>query len=118
MFLAVASPAYAYDGNDVLRDVNTYRVSKKLKPLKTSAKTCEIASIRVKEIQKVWGHNISGRFTGYKKLGENLARNFESSEAIVQAWHNSPTHRAVMTDSYVYGCVKCEASYCAFNLIK
>lgn len=118
LFFALSIPAYAYDGAEVLGEVNTYRVSKSLKPLETSRKTCEIASIRATEIKKKWAHNIKGRFSGYNKLGENLARNFDSAEAIVVAWDKSPSHRAVMTENYKQGCIKCVGTYCAFILIK
>lgn len=118
IFLTITSPVYAYNGEDVLREVNTYRVSNNLKPLVTNKNTCKIAGIRVKEIQVEWKHKIAGRFWGYWKLGENLARNFDSASGIVQAWDKSPTHREIMVDSYKYGCVACENNYCAFNLTK
>lgn len=33
------------------------------------------------------------KYYRYQKLGENLARDFRTEEALVQAWLNSPKHR-------------------------
>jgi len=32
------------------------------------------------------------------KIGENLAKDFTSLERVMTAWHNSPTHEAILQD--------------------
>lgn len=42
----------------------------------------------------VWGRIIAAGYTPYKILGENLAIDFSTSEGMIKAWLDSPTHRA------------------------
>ncbi len=42
----------------------------------------------------VWPKIIAAGYTPYKMLGENLAVDFATSEGMVKAWIDSPTHRA------------------------
>lgn len=42
----------------------------------------------------VWGKITSAGYTPYKILGENLAIDFSTSEGMIKAWIDSPTHRA------------------------
>jgi hypothetical protein len=42
----------------------------------------------------VWPKIIAAGYTPYKILGENLAIDFSTAEGMIQAWLNSPTHRA------------------------
>ncbi len=44
-----------------------------------------------------WGHVWRAGYH-YYHLGENIARNYSSDQAIVTAWFNSPEHRQVMND--------------------
>jgi len=34
----------------------------------------------------------------YGKVGENLAKDFNSFDEVMTAWHNSPTHEAILQD--------------------
>ncbi len=42
----------------------------------------------------IWGKIESLGYTPYSRLGENLAIEFYNTESLVDAWMNSPTHRA------------------------
>jgi hypothetical protein len=42
----------------------------------------------------IWGTIVSNGYNPYLQLGENLAIEFDSTESLVAAWMNSPTHRA------------------------
>ncbi len=42
----------------------------------------------------VWPKIVAAGYTPYKILGENLAVDFATSEGLVKAWIDSPTHRA------------------------
>lgn len=42
----------------------------------------------------VWGRIVAAGYTPYSVLGENLAVDFSTSEGMVKAWIDSPSHRA------------------------
>lgn len=42
----------------------------------------------------IWPKIVAAGYTPYLQLGENLAIEFYSTESLVNAWMNSPTHRA------------------------
>lgn len=86
--------------------VNQKRVESGLTPLNISSELSTAATQKASDMlsQDYWAH-ISPTGTtpwefintsGYEYLyaGENLARNFMTSEEVVEAWMNSPTHRA------------------------
>lgn len=87
---------------EVLDLVNAERGKERLKPLKLAKDLNHYAQIRAKEITKKFSHTRpDGRscFTvvpkyGYRILGENLAGGQRSPEEVVEAWMNSPGHRA------------------------
>ncbi|MBI4050109.1 MAG: CAP domain-containing protein [Candidatus Doudnabacteria bacterium] len=47
----------------------------------------------------VWGRIVKAGYAPYKILGENLAIDFSTSEGMVKAWVDSPTHRANMLNT-------------------
>lgn len=89
----------------VLELTNQKRAEQGLAPLTINSKLNESAQRKAGDMFafNYWAHiSPSGRNpwsffqeVGYKYLyaGENLARDFMSSEAVVEAWMNSPTHR-------------------------
>ncbi|MEK7618276.1 MAG: CAP domain-containing protein [Patescibacteria group bacterium] len=42
----------------------------------------------------IWNKIVQAGYTPYVQLGENLAIEFNNTESLIQAWMNSPTHRA------------------------
>lgn len=49
----------------------------------------------------LWPRIVSEGYTPYAQLGENLAIEFYSTESLVAAWMNSPTHRAnILQDGF------------------
>lgn len=91
--------------NRVLELTNQKRAEKGLAPLTINSKLNESAQRKAGDMFafNYWAHiSPSGRNpwsffqeVGYKYIyaGENLARDFMNSEAVVEAWMNSPTHR-------------------------
>lgn len=76
------------------------------------------AKVEADRIVTDWSHNgyaeTARKYFKYRKIGENLARNFSNDEEIVNAWLNSPTHRAVLLDcSYKYAGVGRNGSHVA-----
>lgn len=102
------------DTDSVWSAVQEYRKEKGLKKFENHKRLCAIAEIRVEEVQHEWKHNINNRFTyaGLYRLGENLARNYKDEKSMVQAWHDSESHRKNLQNDYQYSCIRCEKAYC------
>jgi hypothetical protein len=90
----------------VLDLVNQERTKNNLSPLSLNTDLSTAATAKAADMFKnnYWAH-VSPKGTtpwefitgsGYKYIyaGENLAKNFETSQDVVVAWMNSPTHRA------------------------
>lgn len=90
----------------IITMVNQKRIEANLPPLTLSDQLSTAATQKAQDMfgQDYWAH-ISPTGTspwtlitssGYEYLyaGENLARNFNSAEEVVNAWMNSPSHRA------------------------
>ena len=45
-------------------------------------------------------------------MGENLAKGYKTEQSIIDAWENSPEHKAVMINKdFKYGCVASNGQY-------
>jgi uncharacterized protein YkwD len=96
-----STDAYAAE---VIALVNEERVNAGLHELAIDESLCEAAAIRAGEIQTSFSHTRpdgSSCFTAlaevkaeYTSAGENIAIGQESPQTVVQAWMNSPGHRA------------------------
>ncbi|MGN1403756.1 MAG: CAP domain-containing protein [Ruminococcus sp.] len=94
--------------------VNAFRAENGLEPLLLAPVLLEAASIRAQEQQQSYGHTRpSGEdwFTIVSEVGldtncfaaENVAAGYETPETVVEAWKNSPSHRAAMLgEEYEY----------------
>jgi hypothetical protein len=90
----------------IVQLVNEQRAKNNLDPLTVSTELSTAATAKAADMFKnnYWAHVsptgttpwqfITG--SGYKYIyaGENLAKNFNASQEVVDAWMNSPTHRA------------------------
>lgn len=87
--------------------VNAFRAENGLEPLQIAPVLLEASSIRAQEQQQAYGHiRPSGEdwFTVVGEMGldtncyaaENVAAGYETPEGVVEAWKNSPLHRAAM----------------------
>jgi hypothetical protein len=89
----------------LLQDTNALRQAQGLSPLTLNSKLSEAAARKAADMfsKNYWAHNSPTGTTpwdfitasGYKYVvaGENLAKNFSTSQAVVNAWMASPTHR-------------------------
>jgi len=95
----------------LLSDTNAQRTSLGLNPLTLNTQLSEAAAKKASDMfaKDYWAHNsptgttpwdfISGVGYHYVVAGENLAKNFTTSQAVVDAWMASPTHRANIVKS-------------------
>lgn len=97
----------------LLTDTNARRKSQGLTPLTLNAKLSQAAAAKAQDMinKNYWAHNspsgstpwdfILGAGYKYTVAGENLAKNFSTSQAVVDAWMQSPTHREnIVKSSY------------------
>lgn len=95
--------AYVY-GLRITELVNQHRAEAGLAPVEYSAELSKPAQTRVFEIEKSFSHTRpDGRYfssalkdhgISYRYTGENIAWGHKSPEEVVEAWMNSPGHRA------------------------
>lgn len=91
--------------DNIVESINQARSNYKLSPLNTDERLNRAAEIKAKDIinKQYWGHKSpSGKMSWsyikdsnyeYVEAGENLAKDYGSSNSIVNAWANSPKHR-------------------------
>jgi hypothetical protein len=80
---------------------------------------CDMASIRLEEIQINWSHEgfSAKRFCPKDCIiGENLARGYLTESMIIVAWENSPSHLYELNYPYKYFCVKSQNNYTVLTL--
>ena len=89
----------------LLNSTNAKRQSLGLPPLALNAQLSAAAGNKAQDMftKGYWAHNsptgstpwdfITGSGYRYTVAGENLAKNFSTSDAVVEAWMASPTHR-------------------------
>lgn len=89
----------------LLADTNQVRQREGLAPLNLSTQLSEAAYLKAQDMleKQYWAHTspegtqpwqwFSTVGYRYSVAGENLARNFSSSQAAIDAWMNSPAHR-------------------------
>lgn len=83
----------------VLDDVNEERIEEGLSELTFNEVLNEVAAIRAEECSEVFSHNRPNGQLGIEMLpqdkwrGENLAKNFDYADDVVEAWMESPTHK-------------------------
>lgn len=95
----------------LLADTNSFRTDDGLNRLSINASLSQAASGKAKDMidKGYWSHTspdgtqpwywIEQAGYNYQEAGENLAKNFSTAQATVDAWMNSPTHRENMLKS-------------------
>jgi uncharacterized protein YkwD len=104
--LEVLGRVSSVSAGDVLADTNTARAQSSLPPLASNDKLNEAAFLKAKDMfaNNYWAHTSPAGVTpwqwfadvgyNYDVAGENLAKNYPTAQATVDAWMASPTHRA------------------------
>ena len=96
--------------NEILKEVNAYRVSQGFSTLKRdqqygSAYATDHTKYMI-EKDKISHDNFGYRSNGLKQIegaesvGENVAYGYRDAQTLVQAWINSPSHRSVLEGNY------------------
>ena len=95
------------------RLVQDWRVKNNYQAYTKSQNMCEIAKIRVKEIQTDWSHDKfqAVRWCENCNLGENLASSYENEAEALSAWEDSPSHLAELSKPYTHSCIEKDGYY-------
>jgi len=95
----------------LLAATNAQRAEAGLEPVKLSSTLSNAAAAKASDMfaNNYWAHNspqgktpwdfIIGSGYTYTLAGENLAKNFQTSDGVVNAWMTSPTHKANIVKS-------------------
>jgi uncharacterized protein YkwD len=109
--LEVLGRVSSISASDLLTDTNTQRGNASLPGLKVNAALSAAAFAKAKDMfaHNYWAHVSPAGVTPWKWLGdagynydvagENLAKNYPTAQATVDAWMASPTHRANMLNT-------------------
>lgn len=110
--------------SEVVRLINIERANYGLSALKENAALDEYAQLRSKEIVNNFAHerpdgssplNYVLGLNGIRTCGENIASGYSTPEAVVNAWMNSPGHRAnILKSDFTMigvGCYKSGGKY-------
>lgn len=109
------NPPRKLDGGRLFNLVNDYRKKNGLSELLWYHHLCNYAKTRSQEIKTDWSHEgylkDSAEGTIYSSIcpectrtGENLAKDFYSEKAVLQAWIKSPTHKENLDGNWDWGC--------------
>jgi len=92
---------------NILNAINKERSLRSLVLLNTDARLSSAAQSKASDMQArhyfshtdpegnyIWPKIVAAGYTPYLQLGENLAIEFYNTDSLVNAWMNSPTHRA------------------------
>lgn len=110
---ASAAESYVEQCKQMLDLINQYRAEAGVKPLKLYITACDAAMVRTNEITSLFSHdrpNGTSCFTVFDEFkidcgaaGENIAMGYGSVTAVMDAWMNSPGHRAnILTEDFEY----------------
>jgi len=100
--------------NNILSAINRERQLRNLLTLNTDSRLSSAAQSKADDMlarhyfshtdpegNYIWPKIEAAGYTPYLQLGENLAIEFYDTESLVQAWMNSPTHRAnILNDGF------------------
>ncbi|MCL5009064.1 MAG: CAP domain-containing protein [Patescibacteria group bacterium] len=99
---------------NILTAINHERSLRNLLTLNTDSRLSSAAQSKADDMQArhyfshtdpegnyIWPKIVAAGYTPYLELGENLAIEFYNTESLVNAWMNSPTHRAnILNDGF------------------
>ncbi len=109
VFSISGQPSYASDltAENILTAINRERSLRNLITLNTDNRLGSAAQSKTDDMiarhyfshtdpegNYIWPKIVAAGYTPYLQLGENLAIEFSSTDSLVSAWMNSPTHRA------------------------
>ncbi len=111
---------------EVFRLVNEARVQYGLPAYKWDSKAYAAAKIRCKEIMTNFSHDRNGqKFStvygdisslGLRAMGENIAAGQSTPEKVMNAWMNSPSHRAnILSEKFEYIAVAYDETGAGYN---
>lgn len=94
--------------------INNYRQGENLSALQEEPSLCDFAQKRVKQIASDWSHDGFNRDSSDPQkvcpkcegLGENLAKSYYTPATVMQAWLESPTHKANLDYPFDVACLK------------
>lgn len=108
--------------NQILKEINNYRLSVGLSTVQSTYETCSFAAIRAQEIATQFDHQGFNQrmkektlpYTSWSQVTENIAM-AQSPKQVVTLWENSPGHAANMRANTPFVCVRNYGNYYAYE---
>ena len=105
----------------IIKEINAYRASLKLKPVQTNDETCDFAKIRATEITANFSHDGFNRrakagalpYKHWTVITENIAMTSDYKD-VEKLWEHSPGHAKNMRADTPYICVMPYGKYFAY----
>ncbi|HEX9503538.1 MAG TPA: CAP domain-containing protein [Patescibacteria group bacterium] len=111
----VTFASQSIDATDLMNKINEQRTQRFIQTLNTNSKLTVAAMAKAHDMltrsyfahidpdgNYVWPRIEAAGYVPYQTLGENLAMDFTSADGVINAWMNSPTHRAnVVNEKFV-----------------
>lgn len=105
----------------IIKEINVYRASLKLKPVQANDETCEFAKIRAAEIVTNFSHDGFNRrreagtlpYEHWTVVTENIAMTSDYRQ-VENMWQHSPGHAKNMRADTPYVCVMRHGKYFAY----
>ena len=88
----------------LLLALNIYRQQNGLPPVRQMGSLCTYANKRIGQLPNDWSHRGFYASHPYKYMVENLSKDYSDAE-VMEAWKNSPTHRANLLSNINYACI-------------
>jgi len=118
----LSTPVSAASSGNLIAEINQFRASKGLFPIRSNSSTCSFAATRASEIAGNFSHTgfynrISGKtlpYPHYRLVTENLAW-APGDLNPVRMWINSPSHAVNMLKNTPFVCVVNQGDYFAYE---
>lgn len=93
--------------------INQWRTRSGYTEYLKSDKLCQIADIRLTEIELNFSHEgfSADKFNYVGKIGENLISEVDTNNDALMSWIHSPNHLKLLSDSFTHSCIKTSGTY-------
>lgn len=101
------------DADELLKLVQDWRISQGLPEYKVSEELCQIANVRINEIQSDFSHErfISRYKNRTTSISENLGKDAYTEDSLLNAWIDSASHLEILKMNYSKSCISTSGTY-------
>ena len=100
-------PIYRLNEEKAFIRLNRWRSANKLAPFKKSDDLCDVAHIRVQQIETDFSHDkfLNRNYQRSYIMSENIAYGQDSEDELIWQWDRSPKHSQAMRGDWSHACI-------------